>query len=125
MPLTTIFVEVLTSVTELVRIEENASGMRSFDALTAGLLRDAENHRQKECGRGGVADERADARRGEHHDPEQPVGIGAGVAQDRAPGELDHAGAFERRGEDEQAEDHDDRVAAEARERLLRGQQAR
>ena len=34
MPLTTMFVEVLTSVTELVTIEANASGMRSFDALT-------------------------------------------------------------------------------------------
>lgn len=32
-PLTIMFVEVLTSVTELVRIEENAIGISSFDAL--------------------------------------------------------------------------------------------
>jgi hypothetical protein len=38
MSLTTIFVDVLTSVTELVTIEENATGMRSFDGLRPDFL---------------------------------------------------------------------------------------
>ena len=89
----------------------------------AGLFRDAENHRQKERGRSGVAHERADAGRGDHDDPKQPIGIGARVAQHRPPGQLDHTSALERRGEDEQTKDHYDRIAAKTRERFFRRQQ--
>ena len=78
-PLTTRFVEVLIRVTELVRMEENESGMSSLEGLILGALGKANDEGNKErCG-GGVADKKAEPREHTHDDRDEAKRVIAGV----------------------------------------------
>ena len=118
MPLTTMFVEVLTSVTELVTIEENASGMRSLDALMPDFFAMPKTIGRKNAVEAVLLMNAPMPAEASMTIQSSRSGSVPAWRKHRPPGELDHAGALERRGEDEQTEDHDDRIAAKARERL-------
>ena len=122
MPLTTRFVDVLISVTELLRIDENASGMSSFDGLIF-----ARRATPKTIGTKNAVDAVLLMNAPRPADAIMTTickrrGAIAGMTHDRTADEIHHAGAHQRRGQDQQPEDHDHRVAAETGERFVRRQ---
>ena len=117
------FVEVLTSVTELVTIEENASGIRSLDALTPDFFAMPKTIGRKNAVEAVLLMNAPMPAEAIITIQSRRSGSVPEWRKHRPPGQLDHPGALERRGEDEQTKDHDDRIAAKTRERLVRRQQ--
>jgi hypothetical protein len=105
MPLTTMLVDVLTRVTELVRIDEKASGISNFEGLIFDLRAMPMTTGTKKA----VA----------------AVLLMKALrpAAESASCEVNHAGTLQRRGHDQQTENHDYRIAAEACEGFLRRDQ--
>ena len=125
MPLTTMFVEVAISVTELARIVANARGMSKRDALTAQAGRNPADHWEQKSSRRRIAHQGAERQAGHHDDGERAAWPGGGASHDDSAGRFDCARLDERGSQDEQPEKHQNGLTAKAGERLVGGEQAR
>ena len=123
--LTMMLVEVLISVIRTG--EDRGKGQRHQELARAklGPVGQANDDGEEKRGRGGVADKGRHHRRGDHHDEEDLVRAGAGLAQNHTPGKVGHARADQRLDHHQDAQYHDDGVARKPGECLFDGQQPR